>query len=282
MSDYKTLKKFTDNIPNEDSCRVQDNMIAISDGAGGCGVFANEWSEYLVNKISQRNNEIPIVSFDQLDAWLDEIWEPFYNEHEEMAKVYDGIFLSKFYQEGSYATLAVVWKTRTDTCHYVTYGDSVVFHYSKSVCKFEHSFSKLSDFAKPPYLISCKDPLQREGFKANDFILEDDSVVFAASDALSHYILMMYYVTHKEDYKSEIEEILSANTSESQMLSIALSENSEGRHTFDLLIRQIQDISQDQKAFDEFVQVLHKRGVLDIDDYTIAVLKYDNMPCSIL
>ena len=93
---------------------------------------------------------------------------------------------------------------------------------------------------------------------------------------------MMYYVTHKEDYKSEIEEILSANTSESQMLSIALSENSEGRHTFDLLIRQIQDISQDQKAFDEFVQVLHKRGVLDIDDYTIAVLKYDNMPCSIL
>ena len=281
MSDWKTLKKYTDDIPNEDSCRVQDDMIALSDGAGGCGVFANEWSAYLVEKIFERSNETPIVEFNQFDDWVGEIWEPFYNEHEERAKEYDGIFLSKFYQEGSYATLAVVWRTGEDICHYVRYGDSVVFHYSKSNCKFEHSFTKLSDFAKPPYLISCKDPLQCEGFKADDFILAEDSVVFAASDALSHYILMMYYVTHQEEYKSEIEEILSENTTDAQMLSIALRDVSEGLLTFDLLIQQLQDISHDQDAFNRFVQDLHKRGVLDIDDYTLAVLKYDK-PCSTL
>lgn len=282
MSDYKTLKKFTDDIPNEDNCIVNDDMIAISDGAGGCGVFANEWSEYLVEQISHRPNEIPIVWFEQLDDWIGEIWESFYNEHEEKAKEYDGIFQTKFYQEGSYATLAVAWRTGVDVCHYVRYGDSVVFHYSKSACKLEHSFTKLADFAKAPYLISCKDPLQIEGFKAGDFILNDDSVVFAASDALSHYILMMYYVTHPEEFKDEIEEILNGHTSDSQMLSIALREAADGYLTFDMLIEQLQDVSHDQEKFDSFVKERHKRGVLDIDDYTLAILKYDNTPCSTL
>lgn len=282
MSSFKTLKKFTDNIPNEDSCHVQDDMIAISDGAGGCGVFASDWSRYLVEQISQRSNHTPIVKFEQLDDWVGEIWESFYNEHEEIAKEYDGIFQTKFYQEGAYATLAVVWKTGIDVCHYVTYGDSVVFHYSKSTGVFEHSFTKLADFAKPPYLISCKDSLLPEGFHAKDIVLNDDSVIFAASDALSHYILMMYYVTHREKFKEEIEEILSGHTSDSQMLSIALSEVIDGHLTFDMLIKNLQDISQDQEAFEKFVKELNQRGVLDIDDYTLAILKYDNFPCSTL
>lgn len=282
MSDFKTLKKYTDNIPNEDSCHVQDDMIALSDGAGGCGVFASDWSKYLVEQISQRSNVIPIVKFEDLDDWVGEIWESFYNEHEEKAKEYDGIFQTKFYQEGSYATLAVVWKTGVDVCHYVTYGDSVVFHYSKSACKFEHSFTKLADFSKAPYLISCKDPLLSEGFKADDFLLSDDSVVLAASDALSHYILMMYYVTHQEEFKDEIKEILNAHTSDSQMLSIALREVADGCLTFDRLMGQLQDASHDQVIFDRFVKELHNRGVLDIDDYTLAILKYDNIPCSTL
>lgn len=282
MSDFKTLKKFTDNIPNEDSCHVQDDMIALSDGAGGCGVFASDWSKYLVEQISQRSNVIPIVKFEDLDDWVGEIWESFYNEHEEKAKEYDGIFQTKFYQEGSYATLAVVWKTGVDVCHYVTYGDSVVFHYSKSAGTLKHSFTKLSDFARAPYLISCKDPLQPEGFRTDDFLLSDDSVVFAASDALSHYILMMYYVTHQEEFKDEIEEILKAHTSDSQMLSIALGEVADGCLTFDRLMGLLQDASHDQEIFDCFVKELHNRGVLDIDDYTLAILKYDNIPCSTL
>lgn len=280
MSDFKTLKKFTDNIPNEDNCRIKDDMIAISDGAGGCGVFASDWSAYLVENICQRPNDEPIDSFEQFDHWIAEIWEAFYNEHEEKAKKYDGIFQTKFYQEGSFATLAVVWKTGTNVCHYVTYGDSVVFHYSRRAGKFEHSFTKLADFAKPPYLISCKDNLQPEGFRVGNLILEKDSVVFAASDALSHYIMMMYYATHKKEYKEEIKAILSAHTSDSQMLSIVLNEVDEGCLNFDRLINNLQDVSKNQEAFDIFVKELHRRRVLDIDDYTLAILKYDDTPCS--
>lgn len=278
MSNYITLKKFTDNIPNEDSCHVLENMIAISDGAGGCGVFASDWSRYLVEKIAIRSNETPITSFEELDDWVGEIWESFYNEHESKAMEYDGIFQTKFYQEGAYATLAVAWKTGDDTCHWVTFGDSVVFHYSKSKGQLEHSFTKLSDFSRPPYLISCKDPLQKEGFNSGNFILEDDSVVFAASDALSHYILMMYYVTHSDEYKDEIEELLKSHTTDAQMVSIAQNDNI----TFDVVIGHLQDISRNQELFDKFVKNLYERGVLDIDDYTLAFLKYDDTQCSTL
>ena len=120
MSAYKTLKKFTDNIPNEDSCCVHDDMIAISDGAGGCGVFASDWSQYLIENIAKRAGNPPITSFEHLDEWIGNIWEPFYIEYEKKAMEYDGIFQSKFYKEGSFATLAVVWRISKDQCQWMT------------------------------------------------------------------------------------------------------------------------------------------------------------------
>lgn len=277
MSDFKTLKKFTDNIPNEDNCCVSDDMIVISDGAGGCGVFASDWSKYLAENLFVRSTDSPIINVDDLDNWIGEIWENFYNEHELKAQEYDGIFQSKFYGEGSYATLAAVWRTGQDLCHWITYGDSVVFHYQKSTGKLEYSFTKLADFSKAPYLIGFKEELHREGFNSGDWILDEDSVVFAASDALSHYILMMYYINHSNDYQQELDDIMKSHDSDAQMLSLA---KSDGSVSFDMLICKLQDIVKDQNRFDNFVKELYQRGVMDIDDFTLAILKYDNTICN--
>ena len=38
-------------IPNEDAVIAKDSLIAVSDGAGGGGVFADQWSKYLVDKL---------------------------------------------------------------------------------------------------------------------------------------------------------------------------------------------------------------------------------------
>ena len=277
MSKYQTLKKFTDNIPNEDNCHVSDNMIAISDGAGGCGVFAGDWSKYLVDKIAQRSNNSPITSFHEFDNWVSEIWEEFYIKHEQKAKEYDGIFQTKFYQEGSCATLAVIWRTNPHSCHWMAYGDSVVFHYSKSNEIFEHSFTKLSDFSRNPYLISCKDLLQEEGFKNGEFQLKEDSVVFAASDALSHYILMMYYITHQNKYKKELDDLVKNNSYDAQMVSIAQQDTEV---TFEEVIARLQEVSKEEKKFEMFVKDLYQHGVLDIDDYTLAFLYRGDSLCS--
>ena len=101
--------------------------------------------------------DAPLCSFAEFDEWVDGIWEAFYNEHEERAKEGDGILLNKFYNEGSCATVAAAWKTNDEECRWIAYGDSVVFHYN------------------PPRLVSCKDPLEEEGFRSGVFHIDNAS-----------------------------------------------------------------------------------------------------------
>ncbi|MCF0195861.1 MAG: hypothetical protein HUK03_01205, partial [Bacteroidaceae bacterium] len=85
---------------NEDSAKAERNVIAVSDGAGGGGIYADLWSKYLTDNLPEN----PITSFEELDNWIASIWEPFYNDCEERAKTGDGMVLRKFYEEGAFAT----------------------------------------------------------------------------------------------------------------------------------------------------------------------------------
>ena len=77
-----SITKFGESV-NEDAVMARDKVIAVSDGAGGGGVYAERWSRYLLENLPDE----PIGSFAELDGWVERIWEPFYNEHEEMANV---------------------------------------------------------------------------------------------------------------------------------------------------------------------------------------------------
>lgn len=209
-----SLAKFEEGIVNEDAAIAKDNVIAVSDGAGGGGVFAERWSQYLVNHLPDK----PIKNYKEFDEWIDGIWEPFYNDCEKEAKKIGGLFLNKFYDEGSFATLVAVWKNGT----WMSYGDSVAFCYNKNTGKLQHSFTRLVDFNNPPYLINCKDPLDEKGFRTGQFKVDDDCIVFAASDTLAHYILMMYEVTHRDWYGEELIEAIDAQTKNSNFIKSAM------------------------------------------------------------
>ena len=101
-----SIAKFEEGIVNEDAAIANENVIAVSDGAGGGGVFAERWSQCLVNHLPDK----PIKNYKAFDKWIDGIWEPFYNDCEKEAKKIGGLFLNKFYDEGSFATLVAVWK----------------------------------------------------------------------------------------------------------------------------------------------------------------------------
>lgn len=209
-----SLAKFEDGIVNEDAAIAKDNVIAVSDGAGGGGVFAERWSQYLVNHLPDK----PIKNYKAFDKWIDGIWESFYNDCEREAKEIGGLFLNKFYDEGSFATLVAVWKNGM----WISYGDSVAFCYNKKTGKLQHSFTRLVDFNNPPYLINCKDPLDEKGFRTGQFKVDDDCIVFAASDTLAHYILMMYEVTHRDWYGEELIEAIDAQTKNSNFIKSAM------------------------------------------------------------
>lgn len=46
-----SLAKFEEGVVNEDAAIAKKKVIAVSDGAGGGGVYAERWSQYLVNNL---------------------------------------------------------------------------------------------------------------------------------------------------------------------------------------------------------------------------------------
>ncbi len=260
-----SITKFEEGVLNEDAIFFSPGLIAVSDGAGGGGVFAERWSHYLVYNLPSK----PITSFEDLDAWIDHIWEQFYNECEEWAKKQqDGLFLNKFYDEGSFATLAALWADENEK-RWMTYGDSVVFHYNYRTHVLEHSFGELKDFNNPPYLINCKDPLQPEGFKSGSFKGDNDSVYFVASDTLAHYILMMYLVTDIEQNESQLNAAIEAHSKNSMMIKTALLLN---KIDFPQVIKKLLNCANNSSNFKRHIESLKRKGLIGHDDYSLAVM----------
>lgn len=258
----RSVHKFEKNVLNEDAAIAKKYVIAVSDGAGGGGVFAERWSKYLLKHLPLS----PISSFQKLDAWIDGIWEPFYNECEVEAKIRGGLFLDKFYEEGSFATLAAAWKINSCEWQWMTYGDSVVFCYDMNSGSLDYSTIRLADFNKAPYLISDKDPLKEEGFKYGNFKTNESSILFAATDALSHYILMMYEVSKKEIYKDELEEGICTRTKNSNYIETAMNL----RFSFSDVLVSVLDRNTD---FRVKMKKLEREGLIGHDDYSIAIHK---------
>ncbi|MBO7552438.1 MAG: hypothetical protein J6T82_00160 [Bacteroidaceae bacterium] len=256
-----SIGKLNENLINEDAAIAKDSLIAVSDGAGGGGVFADLWSRYLVEHLPEES----ITNYEQFDKWIDGIWEPFYNDCEEKAKAEGGMLLNKFYDEGSFATLVAVWKGG----QWVSYGDSVAFCYDKSTGRLSHSFGRIADFNNPPYLVNCKDPTVKDGFKAGRFDVNEHCIVFAASDALAHYILMMYEVAHVEEFTDELMEAVNAKTKDSNFILAALNLKNVDfeKDVIDKLVR-----NKNNWNVKQHLQRLRNKRLLAHDDYSLVVL----------
>lgn len=134
--------------------------------------------------------------------------------------------------------------------------------------RLEHSFTRLNDFSKPPHMINCKEPLEEEGFRAGVFALGEDSLVFAASDALSHYIMMCYELAHCGDYYQELLDERNSGTTNGQLLAVA----EQMPMDFDKVIDDLLASLESAEGFESHLLSLQGLGVLDKDDYSLVVL----------
>lgn len=260
-----SIGKFESGSINEDAAIARNSFIAVSDGAGGGGLYADRWSKYLLEHLPSS----PFYTFGDLDSWVDGIWEPFYLKCESDAKCAGGMVLDKFYKEGSFATLAVVWKVASNKYHWITYGDSVAFCYNKSTRELQYSFDTLADFNLPPFLISCKDPLNPEGFRSGDFTSGHDSVIFVTSDALAHYVILMYLLQNASDplVKKQIDAALHALSKNSKFVEVASSyEQGKVCNSIDSLLQNCDN----ENHFEKHLRLLYQSSLIALDDYSIA------------
>lgn len=261
-----TIPKEKHSLFNEDAILAFSTGLAVSDGAGGGGLFAELWSNYLVSNIPNH----PILTWEDLDNWLSAIWETYYNSCELKAKSMGGLALEKFYDEGSFATIAAVWlDKKKHYCHWMSYGDSVVFHYRTNRSTLECSITSLDSFNEPPHLINCKDAPNKEGFTSGVFKLHRDSVVFVCSDALSHYVLLMYYVENKRKYNDIIKRCINSHTKNSTIVKTALYSKCG---TFKKTFLKLVSSSKNRANFRRHLSSLERKGLLSPDDYSFGYI----------
>lgn len=267
---YTSIGKFEKGCLNEDAVMARDNVIAVSDGAGGGGLFAEKWSRYLLKNLPTE----PINNANELDDWIAKIWEPFYNDCENEAKLLGSLSLDKFYDEGSFATLVSVWKTSETGCQWISFGDSVAFHYNFLTQKLQHSFTRLADFDNPPFLINCKDELKKEGFRKGSFNTDEHSVIFVTSDALAHYILMMYEVVHRELFA---EELLQAESHHSKNENYIKAAKAKTAIDFEKkVLGKLINCTGNTMNFKHHLKSVLYKGLIAQDDYSIAVMEGKN------
>lgn len=264
-----SIHKFEKNTINEDAAVSSPMMAAVSDGAGGGGVYAERWSSYLLDKLPEQ----PINSYEEFDTWVDGIWEVYYAQCENDAKLEGGLFLDKFYDEGSFATIAAVWKVNGGY-EWLTYGDSVVFFYNHTNKTLTHSFSELRDFNNPPYLVSCNNPLKEQGFSHGVYKSDDDITAFVASDALSHYVLAAYEASHVDEFADELERAMEARTKLSDFVRRIMTVYDSPSLFYPKVLRPLLNASCSRKRFRRRMKNLElSKCLLSHDDFSFAWIK---------
>ena len=127
------------------------------------------------------------------------------------------------------------------------------------------------DVDKPPYLINCKDELQKKGFCKGIFHTDSDSLIFVASDAMAHYIIMMYEVASEDTFKQELDEAESKCSKNCNYIKVAraLHINDFENDVINKLVNTIGHTTN----FKRHIQSLLRKGLIDYDDYSLAILK---------
>jgi hypothetical protein len=261
-----SIPKYGESVINEDAVILKDNIAAISDGAGGGGLYADKWSKYLVSKLPNT----PIQNFQEFDQWIDSIWEEFYVFCEKLAKQAGSLFLNKFYDEGAFATIAIVWK---QGCHifWTSYGDTVIFKYSYSSKVLKWYGYSVERFELPPYLVGCIFPLNDVGFSCGqEQITPNDEIVFIASDALAWYIIYMYMLENITEYKDTIQNIIDSHTKTSNYISTALKLK---KISFEKsVISKLISCSKNSANFKRHLYSLERKHLIANDDYSLIIL----------
>lgn len=174
--------------PNEDALRAdpETGCFAVADGAGGTGIFSGQWARYLLDHLPTE----PLRTYTELTAWIETIWEVFYEEKE--AQLWsDGIRRNKFYREGSAATLLAVWQKEKRT-HWMSYGDSNLLWISaEGAYKGSFPAQCLRDFTDFPRLVNWHEQwMSAAGFRADVLVPDTGDYLLLASDALAQTLLL--------------------------------------------------------------------------------------------
>lgn len=258
---------FDNNIErkNEDAICVKPNCVAVADGAGGIGIFADKWADTLTRNIPEN----AFCDISELENYIASLWDDFYTGNITLLGN-DPWKIKKFENEGSSATLAVLWKTEENKYIYQSYGDTAcfVFNTENESLKIQDNLKDINDFSLAPNLINWKDEnLLAQAFYNQEITLLDNEEIIIASDGIAVYIYAAYLV-YSKNFNYE-------NIKEAKTIKIIDYFKKNPINSFSEWLNLLRDSLKNKENFISLCKEWQANKALPNDDYTIAFITND-------
>ena len=256
---------------NEDAfAYVEDHFfdkIAVSDGAGGAGIYCKAWANHLVQ--NQRNK--PFDSKINAEEWFLSISESFYKENIEAINKMDPFILEKFIKEGSYATLFFAWWNKEkNVLHYVGIGDTTLFVFRKDKIKYKpilitpiNEQNSLDDF---PKLLNWNKGLNYD-LSMLEIELKSDDVLIICTDSISRWIIYHLMVIETFETQKILGESIVKSIDSNKLQNIKLSNSF--KNLSDMLLKIENTVNKSETFFKNELEKSINGNVLEKDDFTI-------------
>jgi hypothetical protein len=257
---------------NQDFCAEKDGHFALSDGAGGYGFYASEWSEHLVKKALERTT--PFETKEAFINWFNELRQPFYQEYERIAESESAAnsqytnWLEAYKEEGSAATFISVKRVSETEVEVLAFGDSLAIQLNATFSCLNRTISALYQFTQNPDLLCSNEALTTpERVYLERWEVSPTDTLLVSSDSLGQLILMLVLFLGKE--KPDAAEELKKVKSSPYPLGNFLDEIEKIEDPASVLERLV--ALEDEAAFSAFCKEYLEAKMLQMDDYSLIV-----------
>jgi hypothetical protein len=269
--DFFSKKNETE---NEDAIAIKEvfekNLFAMSDGAGGAGIYCKEWANHIVNN----QPELPFLSNDEANKWFQKISKSFY-EFIKPKVNYDNIFIGeRFDSEGSYATLLYVWVSKTEKKYFLSgIGDTTLFHFKKindanSISLIE-PISKQSNLNDNPNLINWQKPLEYSLLsKSVDY--ENGDTIVICTDSLSRRIVYQLLLINQSETEQCLNENINKTYRRDFLDHLKINQQICRMNEFVNYLRNL--IGMSAESFRAEITKWVERNELEKDDYSFIII----------
>lgn len=257
---------------NEDAIAyVEERLfdkIAVSDGAGGAGIYCKTWANYLV----KNQPDMAFESKIKADEWFLSLSESFYNENIESINKLDPFILEKFINEGSYATLFFAWwNNETNILKYIGIGDTTLFVFRK-VREIYHPIlispindqNSLDDF---PKLLNWNKELNYD-LSTLEIGLKSDDILIICTDSITRWIIYQLIILVPVEMQVLLSESIIKNINKNKLEDIKFS--NKYKNVSELLLKLEDTLDRGLEFFKKVLDKQIKLNLLEKDDFTIV------------
>jgi hypothetical protein len=257
---------------NEDDIAYLQNplfdIIAVSDGAGGAGIYCKLWAIYLVNNQLDK----PFNSKKNAEEWFLSISESFYKENIESISKMDPFILEKFIKEGSYATLFFAWWNKeTNVLHFTGIGDTTLFVFRKEKEIYNpilltpiNEQNSLDDF---PKLLNWNKKLNYD-LSIKEISLQSNDIIIICTDSIARYLIYQLIILVPTEMQDLLGESIIKNIDNDKLETFKLYSNYE--NVSELLSKLEETLDRGLEFFKKVLDKQIKVNLLEKDDFTIV------------